>query len=203
MRSVARVGACIALVLTVAGCEVEWGGANFRLENPALEPPPEVVAQGEVEALPTPLPEGTLLFAVRIDPTDGASQAFPIARLDEGGLAPLGLPENPDDGWQGRFEAAFLAPGRELELHAAGRRIGSLVLDGSTTMPNDACLPVVTGQALVPVGSIAPIRAFAFVTSARADAPASYPVDALDNRCARYGRLSPLFRMSCSARIGL
>ena len=187
MRSVARVGACIALVLTVAGCDVEWGGANFRLENPAPEPPPEVVAQGEVESPPTPLPEGPLLFAVRIDPTDGASQAFPIARLVEGGLAPLGLPENPDDGWHGRFEAAFLAPGRELDLHAAGRRIGSLVLDGSTTTPNDACLPVVTGQALVPVGSTAPIRAFAFVTSARADAPASYPVDALDNRMRTYG----------------
>jgi hypothetical protein len=169
-----------------AGCDVEWGGAEFRFENPAPEPPPEVVASEEVEVPPAPLPEGPLLFAVRIEPSDGASRAFPIARLVADGMAPLGLPENPDDSWQARFDSAFLAPGRELELHAAGRRIGSLVLDGSTMTPNEACLPVVTGQALVPVGSTAPIRAFAFAVGAGADAPASYPVAALDNRMRTY-----------------
>ena len=149
----------------VAGCDVEWGGAEFRLENPAPEPPPEVVAEGELEAPPAPLPEGPLLFAVRINPSDGASRAFPIARLVENGLAPLHLPENPDAGWRDRFDTAFMAPGSELELHAAGRRIGSLVLDGST----------------------APVRAFAFLSGAGPDAPASYPVDNIDNRMRTFG----------------
>ncbi len=174
----------------VAGCDIEWGGAEFRLENPAPEPPPEAIAEGEMETPPAPLPEGPLLFAVRIDPSDGAARAFPIARLVEDGLAPLGLPENPDDGWQARFDTAFMAPGTELELHAAGRRIGSLVLDGSTTIPSDVCLPIVTGRALVPVGSTAPVRAFAFVSGAGPDgpdAPVSYPVDVLSNRMRTYG----------------
>jgi len=171
----------------VAGCDVEWGGAEFRLENPAPEPPPEVVVEGELEAPPAPLPEGPLLFAVRIDPSDGAFRAFPIARLVEDGLAPLDLPENPDAGWRDRFDAAFMAPGRQLELHAAGRRIGSLVLDGSTMTPSDACLPVATGQALVSLGSTAPVRAFAFLSGAGPDAPASYPVDNIDNRMRTFG----------------
>jgi len=173
-------------LLAVTGCDVEWGGADFRLENPAPEPPPEAVAQGEVEAPPTPLPDGPLLFVVRIDPSDGASRAVPVARLVEDSLAPLGLPESPDAGWSARFDSAFMAPGRELELHAAGRRIGSLVLDGSSTVPNDACLPVATGQALVPVGSAAPFRAFAFASSGGPDEPSSYPVESLDNRMRTY-----------------
>jgi hypothetical protein len=80
-----------------------------------------------------------------------------------------------------------MAPGTELELHAAGRRIGSLVLDGSTATPSDACLPIVTGQALVPVGSTAPARAFAFVAGIGPAAPVSYPVDIVSNRMRTYG----------------
>jgi hypothetical protein len=171
----------------IAGCDFEWGGAEFRLENPAPEPPAEAVAEGEMETPPAPLPEEPLLFAVRINPSDGAARAFPIARLAEDGLAPLGLPENPDAGWQARFDTAFMAQGTELELHAAGRRIGSLVLDGSTTTPSDACLPIVTGQALVPVGSTAPARAFAFVAGTGPAAPVSYPVDIVSNRMRTYG----------------
>lgn len=147
----------------------------------------EVEAQGEMEAPPAPLPEGPLLFAVQINPADGTSRAFPVARLVDDGLAPLGLPENPDDGWQARFDSAFTAAGRELTLHAAGRRIGSLVLDGSTAKPSDACLPVATGRALLPVGSAAPTRAFAFSTEAGPDAPVSYPTEALSNRMRTYG----------------
>jgi hypothetical protein len=177
---------CIALLLAVTGCDIEWGGADFRLENPAPEPPPEVTAGVQMEVPPAPLPDGPLLFAVRVDPSDGASRAFPIARLVEDGLAALGLPESPDTTWSARFDSAFLAPGRELELHAAGRRIGSLVLDGSSTTPSEACLPVATGQALVPIGSAAPAWAFAFASGAGPDDPSRFPVDALDNRMRTY-----------------
>jgi len=108
--------------------------------------------------------------------------------VDEG-LAPLGLPESPDAGWQARFDSAFMAPGRELELQAAGRRIGSLVLDGATATPVDGCLPVVTGQALVPPGSSAPLRAFAFVsgTGVGPDEPQPYPRGDVDNRIRTFG----------------
>lgn len=147
------------------------------------------MAGAEAEALPAPLPAGPLLFAVSIDPSSGVSTAFPVARLVDGGLAPLGLPESPDAGWQARFDSAFMAPGRELELHAAGRRIGSLVLDGATATPLDGCLPVVTGRALVPVGSTVPSRAFAFVSEAGAggDGPAPYPLGDVDNRVRTFG----------------
>ena len=155
-----------------------------------------------MEPPPAPLPDGPLLFAVRIDPSDGASRAFPIARLVEDGLAPLGVPENPDAGWSARFDSAFMAPGRELELHAAGRRIGSLVLDGSSAMPSAACLPVATGQALVPAGSTAPARAFAFASSAGPGEPSSFPLDALDNRMRTYSPIlaEQLMRSSGESR---
>jgi hypothetical protein len=143
------------------------------------------------------------LFAVRIDPSDGASRAFPIARLVEDGLAPLGVPENPDAGWSARFDSAFMAPGRELALHAAGRRIGSLVLDGSSATSSGSCLPVATGQALVPVGSAAPARAFAFASSAAGpDELSAFPSDELNNRMRTYSPIlaEQLLRSSGESR---
>ena len=59
-------------------------------------------------------------------------------------------------------------------------------MDGSSTIPDDACLPVATGQALIPVGSAAPVRAFAFASGGGSEAPSSYPVEALDNRMRTY-----------------
>jgi hypothetical protein len=170
-----------------AGCDVEWGGAEFRLENPAPEAPPEPVTEAEAAAPPTPLPEGRLFFAVRIDPTTGDSRAVPIAGLDAEGLRPIAVPEDPDESWRDRFSARFLSAGRELELHAAGRRIGSFVLDGEVTTPRPECMSVATGRSLVPAGSPAPRVAFAFEPDSVAADPERYVAIEADNRMRTFG----------------
>ncbi len=177
----------LSVGIGAAGCEVEWGGAEFRLENPAPEAPPEPEEGAEAATPPTPLPDGPLLFAVRIDPASGASRATPISRFDADGLESLAIPADPDETWQPRFADRFLSAGRELELHAAGRRIGSLVLDGEVATPRSGCLPVATGRALVPAGSPAPRLAFAFARDSVAGDPVPYVSFEADNRMRTFG----------------
>lgn len=165
---------------------MEWGGAEFRLENPAPEEPPEPEAGAEDVIPPTPLPDGPLLFAVRIDPTSGASRATPIVRFDAEALLPLEVPDDPDESWESRFAERFFPAGRELELHAAGRRIGSLVLDGEVTN-RTGCLPVASGRSLVPAGSPAPRLAFAFESDSLAGDPSRYVSFESDNRMRTFG----------------
>ena len=166
---------------------MEWGGAEFRLENPAPEEPPEPEVGSEAAVPPTPLPDGPLLFAVRIDPSSGASRATPISRFDVDGLEPVAVPDNPDESWQPRFAERFLPAGREFELHSSGRRIGSLVLDGEVTAPRSGCLPVATGRSLVPAGSSAPRLAFAFERDSLAGDPERYVSFEADNRMRTFG----------------
>lgn len=187
MRGTLRFLVVLIPWLGTAGCEVEWGGAEFRLENPAPEAPPEPVAGTEAAKPPTPLPDGHLLFAVRIDPSTGASRAVPIAGIDADGLRPIAFPEDPDESWRPRFAERFIFEGRELELHASGRRIGSLVFDGGMTAPRQDCMPVATGRSLVPPGSPAPRLAFAFEPDSQATDPARYVTFEADNRMRTFG----------------
>jgi hypothetical protein len=166
---------------------VEWGGAEFRLENPAPEAPPEQAAEAQAAVPPTPLPEGPLMFAVRLNPANGSARSVPIAVLSSEGLLPLEFPEDPDDTWRARFAERFLPAGRELELHGAGRRIGSLVLDGSVTSPRADCMPVAAGRALFPAGSQAPSTAFAFEPDSLSGQPARYSSFEADNRMRTFG----------------
>lgn len=182
-----RILACLALGLGAAGCDVEWGGAEFRLENPAPEEPPEQAEAAAAAVPPTPLPEGPLLFAVRLNPANGSARSVPIAVLSPDGLLPLEVPESPDDTWRGRFTERFLPAGRELELHGAGRRIGSLVLDGSVVSPRPDCMPVATGRALFPAGSQAPVTAFAFEPDSLSAHPGRYVSFEVDNRMRTFG----------------
>lgn len=176
------------LALLVAGCDVEWGGASIRLENPAPEPEPAAqAATGENEPPPAPLPEGPLLFAVSLDPAGGSARAFPVARLGADGLEPIALPDRWDEAWRARFDSAFLSEGRALELHDGGRRIGSLVLDGRTRTPRDGCLPVALGRALLPAGSTAPERGFALPSVGTPGEPAAPIRPEVDNRIRTFG----------------
>lgn len=174
------------LALLVAGCDVEWGGASIRLENPAPEPEPAAAAV-EAAAPAAPLPDGPLLFAVSLDPAGGAARAFPLARLGADGPEPLALPESWDDAWQARFDSAFLAGGRALELHHGGGRIGSLVLDGRTRTPREGCLSVALGRALLPAGSPAPERAFALPSVGTPGEPTVPLRPEVDNRIRTFG----------------
>lgn len=146
-----------ALLLT--GCDVEWGGARMRLEEPAL---PERDADTG-EATPEPvveLPDGPLLLGVRLD-ADGEARVAPVARITEGGLSPLETPEDPSSEYRRRFAATFQPPGRTLALRAGGGAVGTLILGEGSAPGNESCPLVSTGRALLPPGTRAPDFAFA------------------------------------------
>ncbi|MDT8435610.1 MAG: hypothetical protein RRA92_02535 [Gemmatimonadota bacterium] len=181
--------AALAALLAAGGCEVDWAGGSFRLENPAPEPEvPVSRASGTADAPPpAPLPDGPLLFSVALDRAAGSGRAVAVARLGPAGPEPLGIPDHPDDGWAARFDSAFHPAGRTLALHAAGRRIGSLVLDGTTAFVRPGCPPVAGGRVLLTPGGRMPARAFAFPAETSPDAPDPLPLAEPDDRMRTFG----------------
>lgn len=142
------------------GCDVEWSGARIEIEEP--EPGPSAADDsadaGEVP-LP-PLPRGPLLYYVRVEPGGGALAA-PAARVaPDGSLLELSLPDTMPGAWRARFDSAFYPTGRELALHSASRRAGSLVFSGSRS-PDASCPPVAEGQVFVAPGAPVPDEALA------------------------------------------
>ena len=142
------------------GCDVEWSGARIGIEEPDGGPSAdEDSAAVEREPLP-PLPRGPLLYYVRVDPSGGALAA-PAARVGpDGTLRDLALPDTMPEAWRARFDSAFYPSGRELALHSASRRAGSLVLSGSRS-PDASCPPVAEGQVFVAPGAPVPDEALA------------------------------------------
>lgn len=159
MRSPSIVALCGLAAL--AACDVQWGGSRVALEDPA--PARDTAAEGsaqEDEALP-PLPEGPLFYLARLD-EEGSARVVPAARPSaEAGLADLPLPDTVSPRWRARFDSTFLPPGRELRLHAAGRRIGTLVVGGARDAPLPGCPSVAGGTQLLVPGQAVPSHAVA------------------------------------------
>ena len=161
------------LLLAATACEVEWGGGRIALEDPA--PPPDTTAiVEELEEQLVPVPDGPFLYLARLD-TDGTARVVPLAGL--GGetsgaeLTGLVIPDSVDDGYRARFDSTFHRDGTELHLHAAGVRIGAVVLGGSTETAAAACPSVAVGRALLLPGQTAPRYAFALPAGVVAGAP--------------------------------
>lgn len=154
--------AAVAVLLSTAACEVDWGGGRIALEDPA--PPQDTAgAPAQPDVRLVPIPDGPLLFLARLD-ADGSARVVPLVGLggESAGaeLTPLAFPDTVDDGYRARFESTFMAAGTELRLHAGGERIGSLVLGTSPTVRDAGCPGVGTGRALLLPGQTAPGYAF-------------------------------------------
>lgn len=164
----------VTALFSTAACEVEWGGGQIALEDPA-PPPDTTVASESPDIRLVPIPDGPLLFFVRLSP-DGSARMVPLATL--GGetvgaeLGSLAYPDTVDDAYRARFDSTFLATGTELQLHASGERIGSLILEGSPTVSTAGCPSVGSGRALLLPGQTAPRYAFALPAEAGGGAPA-------------------------------
>lgn len=151
-----------AAALVLSACDVQWGGARMRLEEPELpEPEAEKSPATEVEPV-AELPSGPLLLLVRMDAT-GRARVAPAARITPSGLAPLGLPEDPSGEYRRRFADAFQPPGGVLSLRAGGDPVGTLILGEGRDPGNESCPVVSTGRVLLPPGSSPP--EFGFVVS--------------------------------------
>ncbi|MFW6039515.1 MAG: hypothetical protein ACOC9N_00390 [Gemmatimonadota bacterium] len=179
----------LALLVVVSACDYEWGGATVALINPAPAPEPES-ADGEAdpgEAI-EPLPRGELVYLVRLDPLDPtAASVVPVARMVEGSLAGLELPEEIDSAYRARFDSAFYAPDAEMPLHAGGHRIGSLVIEGSGSGTDTRCPSVGIARVLLPPGASPPEFAFARAGEDAFGLPAPYDRPAADDRMRTFG----------------
>ena len=175
--------AVLALGIPLAACEVEWGGAQMALEDPA---PVEEVEEVPEEEVIVPLPPGPLLFRVRVA-DDGTATAVPIARMSDSLPVDMELPEEFDSDFRSRFDSAFLAPGTELALVADGRRIGSILLGDQRTTWGGTCPSAVNATTLLASGQQLPVSGFALPLDMVAASPgASNPVEP-DRRMRTYG----------------
>ena len=155
-----RLALTSLLVAAAGGCEIEWGGASFHLEDPS--PPPVEAAAEEMaaEEVELPLPAGPLVWVVRSSGAGGAAVAMPVARLEDGVPRSLDFPEPPPEGYRARFDSAFAVRGTEMALGAAGSRIGSIVLSGPPRTVDAGCPSVVPVRALLPSGVALPAISF-------------------------------------------
>lgn len=153
--------AAAAAALALAGCDLEWGGAEVGLETPATAVRADSVrAEQAADTLPA-LPEGPLLFAARLSP-DGRARTAAVARWGADGPVELDWLADASEAWRQAYLGAFQAPGTRLPLYARGRRIGTLILDDVEASGNGACPPVSAGHVLVRPGVSVPEVAFAW-----------------------------------------
>lgn len=175
--------AALAIGIPLAACEVEWGGAEVALEDPA---PVEEVEEIPEEEVIVPLPAGPLLYRVRVA-DDGTATAVPIARMTDSLPVDMELPEEFDSDFRSRFDSAFLAPGTELALVANGRRIGSILLGDRRHTWGRTCPSAADATTLLATGQQLPVSGFALPLDMVAASPgASNPVEP-DRRMRTYG----------------
>ena len=179
--------AAALLALPVAACDVAWGGASISLENPAPVPEALVEQVDGAESAIQPLPTGDLLYLVRFMDSEGAVRLVPAARLVGGIPTDPGLPQTIDDSYRARFDSVFFAADLELTLHAGGHRIGSVIVDGTTVLPNPACLSFGHGRALLLPGTPGPEYGFAWAGAGRSGEATPYVESTTDTRMAIFG----------------
>lgn len=176
----------MASALAPAACDVEWGGASVAFINPAPAPEPTATPATEEERI-EPLPEGDLLYLVRLNDVDGSTRAVPVARMVDGAPLALELPDRIDSAYRARFDSAFFATDLELPLHAGGHRVGTLILDGTASPVNPDCLSVAGGRALLLPETDAPEYAFAWAGEGAAGSPITYDLGETDSRMRTFG----------------
>jgi len=171
--------------MSVAACDVGWGGASVTLENPAPEAD-SALAEPAIE-IEHPLPDADLLYLVRFTGSEGRVRIVTAARLVDGVPATIGLPSVMDESYRARFDSVYYAPDLELTLHSAGRRIGSVILDGTREVPDGACVSTGGGQALLPPGLMPPAYAFAWSADGSGGVPAVREAPQADDRMRTFG----------------
>jgi hypothetical protein len=186
-RSRTGIALTAILSLTMAGCDVAWGGASLSLENPAPEPVVTDDGAGAVEAVVEPLPDGDLLYLVRFVAQTGDVEVAAAASFRDGLPEAMILPGVIDQSYRTRFDSTFYAAGTELALHAGGHRVGTLILDGSTGVPDTGCLSSATGRALLIPGTSVPEFAFAWTSGTPGGVAGAFNSPEADDRMRTFG----------------
>ncbi len=135
------------IIVTAAGCDnVDWGGAEVRLQPPPPVETPEVdslAAESPEGPPPPPLPTGPVLYMGTR--SDARVTLRPVAELRGDTLLPLSN-EDEAPGFAEHFRATRLRPGTEFLLFAGGSRVGTLVADTSDVVTGTCTVhPTVSG----------------------------------------------------------
>jgi len=181
--------AAVLLLPAFVSCDVEWGGGQISLENPA--PPADTAGVSEtLEPEQIALPSTPHLYLVRLEP-DGSARSVAIAQMGPAqGDALFSAVEIPleDPSYRARFDSAFLAPQTEFELLARGGRVGTLVLDSRARSGSGSCVSIATGQAIFAPGQDVPRWAFAApLGTAAAGLPRRIDPSQIESSMARAG----------------
>ena len=134
-----------------------------------------------------PLPDGQLLYLVRFEAQTGEVEVVAAASFRDGLPVVMELPGVIDQSYRARFDSAFYAAGTELALHAGGHRVGTLILDGNTGVPDTGCLSSATGRALLVPGTPVPGFAFAWSSGTPAGVATAYASPEADDRMRTFG----------------
>lgn len=122
------------MITAVTGCDnVEWGGAEVRMEPPPIrdvEPTPD---EQREEAEPGPeerLPRGPVLYLA--ERFDGRARVVPVGEIAADSLRDFEGDLGSAD-YRSAFARRYLTPGSEFVLFAEGTRVGTLRADDVTT----------------------------------------------------------------------
>lgn len=162
-RYVSGASGALALLVLLAACEADWGGAELTLEQPP-SPRDTVEAPEEDEAGAPPLPEPPVLYRVEAD-EDGSARVSPLALVRDGELRDLPSPSDAE-GWWSRFDSVFLPAGQDLPLLAGGARLGTVVLSGIVDGSSPGCPGTASGELLLPPGLQPPASGYAVSSGA-------------------------------------
>ena len=141
-RTVAPAVAAAGIVMSVAACEVEWGGIQVKAGEPEYERPAslDAVPDSAARLEPLALPTGPILFHVRRLDAAGRATIEPIAELVGGELQPVGpqRTERADD-----YTAAFVDRYYETDqayiLFRDQSRVGTFYVSGASVVGSGIC----------------------------------------------------------------
>ncbi|HSG82174.1 MAG TPA: hypothetical protein VLC48_07995 [Gemmatimonadota bacterium] len=140
----AAAGLGFAGLLLLAGCDnVEWGGVQVGVREPAIERPDSIAtapADTAAEA-PLQLPVGPLLFHVRRVDDVGRAIIEPVGELSGGQLVAVG-PQRADrsDEYVSEFVARYFRPDRPYTLFRGEARVGTFYVGAAAVVGSGLCL---------------------------------------------------------------
>jgi hypothetical protein len=131
------------LVLLAACDNVEWGGIQVAVREPAVERPDSAAAAAEdsVAEAPLQLPVGPLLFHVRRLDELGRAVIQPVGELSGGQLMAVG-PQRPDrsDEYVAEFVARYFRPDRPYTLFRGDARVGTFYVGATAVSGSGLCV---------------------------------------------------------------
>jgi hypothetical protein len=129
-------------MVSLAGCEVEWGGVQVEVGKPEFERPASLESRLDT-VVPAALrmPQGPLLFHVRRIDAAGRATIEPVAELADGELRAVG-PEDAGraDEYAAEFVARYYGADRPYILFRDGARVGTFYTRTPRVSGSGVCL---------------------------------------------------------------